>query len=124
MNMKMILTILDGIEEIAPLLDELPETEYSLYYAEEKQITGTIKRVIEHILKDDDTIFIILLPKKSYFKEEESKNMANMIVESGIKAEPVFLVADKAFSWQEISYIVHHNHMFFQIPENKDEIKT
>ena len=122
MSQKVIVTLLKGIEALSPLLDELPESEYTLLHANEKDFSSVLKKNVSYIQSDMESAFVVVLSKKAYFKEEEQREVAKVLTSSGIKAEPVFLVVHKGFTWKDIDYIVQHNHLFYTLPDNREHL--
>ena len=116
MNQRVVITLLEGIEELTPLLDKLPEASYTLLFANAGDFSTILEKNITHIQADVDSSFIIVFSKGSYFMEEEKRGVAKILTESGIKAEPVFLVVDRDFAWKDIDQIIQHNHLFFHLP--------
>jgi diguanylate cyclase (GGDEF)-like protein len=119
MSKKVVITLLENIEELAPLLDKLPEVTYTLLHASSENLTSVIEKNLSLFQSSVDGSFVIVLSKKSYQKEGIQRSVAEVLTSSGVKAEPIFLVADKEFTWEEIDHIICHSHLFYTIPGNK-----
>jgi diguanylate cyclase (GGDEF)-like protein len=124
MSKKVVFTLLDGIEEVALLLDELPELTYILKHAEPGNLCTVIEKNLPHIMKSEDNSFVIVLSRKHYYGEAKERSVAKLMTSSGIKAEPIFLVVDKNFTWKDIDHIIHHNNLFYVMPTNRRQLLT
>ena len=113
MSDNMIVSIMEGIGAVAPLLDSLPEDSYSLHHAEKENCAEVIEKLLPSLKESQDRALVVLLPKKIYFEEEKKREVSSLIARSGIKAEPVFIVVSREFEYEEVSSIVQRNNIFF-----------
>ena len=114
---QIVVTHLDGIEEIAPLLDKLPVRPYTLHNATREDFAEVLESLFSHLGGGDDWSFVVVMSKKTFLREEREKTVGKLLTGAGIKAEPVFLVADHALLWSEINRILQCNHLFYVIPK-------
>ncbi len=121
MAKRVVVTLLDGIEAVAPLLDKLPEVGYTLLGAEPNQLCEILEKNLSMLTDDEEVSFVIVLSRDNYFKEAEERSVAELLTGSGIKAEPVCLVVSDSFTWKDIEHVIHHNHLFFELPKSKTQ---
>ena len=95
MSKKVIVTILEGIEEVASLLDGLPEIAYDLMHATRDNLGSVLEKNLSHMESSGVFAFVIVLSQESYRAEMQNRTVASMLTANGIKAEPIFLVVDK-----------------------------
>lgn len=124
MSEKVVITLLKDIEEVAPLLDKLPESSYTLLHANSRNLTSVLEKKLSSSHADEDGSIVILLSKGNYEKKGLPQSVAEVLTRSGIKAEPIFLVVDREFSWEEIDQIIQHNHLFYVIPSSKRKLQS
>lgn len=124
MSEKVVITLLKDIEEVAPLLDKLPEASYTLLHANSRNLTSVLEKKLSSSHADRDGSIVILLSKGNYKKKGLPQSVAEVLTRSGIKAEPIFLVVDREFSWEEIDQIIQHNHVFYVIPSSKRMLQS
>ena len=124
MSEKVVITLLKDIEELAPLLDKLPEVSYTLLHATSRNLTSVLEKHLSSSHSDGDGSIVIVLSKGTYGKKGLPQSVGEVLTRSGIKAEPVFLVAGREFSWEEIDQIIQHNHLFYVIPSSKRELQS
>lgn len=120
MSDNLIVSIIEGIEPVAPFLDALPEDSYSLYHANGENCIEVIERLLPNLQENNDRAFVVLLPKELYFEEEQNREISSLIARSGIKAEPVFVVVSEDLDCEEVNRIVSHNNVFFMLPNGED----
>jgi len=124
MSEKVVITLLKDIEEVAPLLDKLPEASYTLLHADSRNLTSVLEKKLSSSHADGDGSIVILLSKGIYKQKGLPHSVAEALTRSGIKAEPVFLVVDREFSWEEIDQIIQHNHLFYVIPSSRRKLQS
>lgn len=124
MSEKVVITLLKDIEEVAPLLDKLPEASYTLLHANSRNLTSVLEKKLSSSHADRDGSIVIVLSKGNYEKKGLPQSVAEVLTRSGIKAEPIFLVVDREFSWEEIDQIIQHNHLFYVIPSSKRKLQS
>ena len=124
MSEKVVITLLKDIEEVAPLLDKLPEASYALLHANSRNLTSVLEKKLSSSHADGDGSIVIVLSKGNYEKKGLPQSVAEVLTRSGIKAEPIFLVVDREFSWEEIDQIIQHNHVFYVIPSSKRMLQS
>ena len=103
---QIVVTHLEGIEEVAPLLDKLPVRPYTLYNATTEDFHKVLGSILSHLTTSDEMSFVVVMSKKTFLREEREKTVATLLTGAGIKAEPVFVVVDRKLLWSEISRIV------------------
>jgi diguanylate cyclase (GGDEF)-like protein len=122
MSKQIVITHLEGIEEIAPLLDKLPVRYYDLHNATSDDFHQVVESFLKSMTGKDDMAFVVVMSKKTFIKEENEKAVGKLLTGAGIKAETVFLVADKNFKVSELKRIIQCNHLFYSIPDNADTL--
>ncbi len=120
MSKRVVVTLLDGIEKLTPLLDQLPEVTYDLIPASQDNLSVVLEKNLPSVSSDPEASFVIVLSKESYAAEERDRRVAESLPAVGIKAEPVFLVAGRDFTWEEIDRIIQRNNLFFVIPPDEE----
>jgi len=91
MSEKVVITLLKDIEELAPLLDKLPEVSYTLLHATSRNLTSVLEKHLFSSHSDGDGSIVIVLSKGTYGKKGLPQSVGEVLTRSGIKAEPVFL---------------------------------
>ncbi len=124
MSEKVVITLLKDIEELAPLLDKLPEVSYTLLHATARNLTSVLEKSLSSSHFDGEGSIVIVLSKGHYNKKGLSQSVAEVLTRSGVKADPVFLVADREFEWEEIDRIIQHNHLFYVLPSSKRKLRS
>jgi len=118
MAKQTVVTHLEEIEELAPLLDKLPVRSYTLENATSSDFQKVLGSILSHLTDSEEASFIVVMSKKTFIREEREKTVGKLLTGAGIKAEPVFVVVGKSFQWSEIDRIVQCNHHFYLLPKD------
>jgi diguanylate cyclase (GGDEF)-like protein len=122
MDNTVVIVRTQGLEDLRAVFKRLSNLGYSLHMTSHKELIADLRTLMSQKATDREWAFVLVLTKRVYFREEKQKELATFLLGSEFKAEPVFLVVGRDFTWKEIKHISQRNNLFFLLTPDKEQL--